>query len=174
MANGQASTRERSRIRGPSSGFILPSCAKLRMRLFVSRPRSSAAASGRSATSWNSRFVSAIAGRFTAASFSARDSAFAITSAAGTTRFTIPSFERAVRIDRLAERDQLERRLAPDLAHEVRHHDRGDDAVLARVADPRAVGHHRDVGRDREPRAAAHGMAVDALTTGFEMRENAR
>ena len=99
------------------------------MRLFVSRPRSSAAASGRSATSWNSRFVSAIAGRFTAASFSARDSACHHLGR-GNHAVHHPQFERVVRIDRLAERDQLERRLAPDLAHKIRHHDRGDDAVL--------------------------------------------
>src|SRR6185369_1848812 len=44
---------------------------KFRIRRLVSLPRSSAAASGRSATSWNRRFVSRIAIGETAASFSA-------------------------------------------------------------------------------------------------------
>src|SRR6185503_11044604 len=70
--------------------FLL-SCAKLRMRLLVSRPRSSAGASARSATSWNRRLVSAIAGRFTDASFSANEMASARTCERGTTLLTMPN-----------------------------------------------------------------------------------
>ncbi len=68
----------------------------------------------------------------------------------------------ALRVHRLAERHQLEGRLASGLAHQVRHHDRGHDAVLRLgIAERGAFGHHRHVARDGEPRAAAHRRAVD-------------
>src|SRR5438094_1215540 len=74
------------RLHVPSS-----SVPKLRMRLFASRPRSSARSSGRSATSWKSCLVCAIAGRLTAASCAASASAAFMRLARGTTRFTMPS-----------------------------------------------------------------------------------
>src|SRR6185503_5783163 len=64
---------------------------KLLMRRLVSRPRSSAGASARSATSWNRRLVSAMATRFTAASFSARATAVGRTSLKEQTLLTIPN-----------------------------------------------------------------------------------
>ena len=81
----------------------------------------------------------------------------------GTTRFTMPSSSARRASIGSPSRDQLERRLAPDLAHQVRHHDRGDDAVLhLGIAELRAdSAMSGEVAGEREARAAAHRRAVD-------------
>ena len=65
-------------------------------------------------------------------------------------------------VQRLSGRGQLERGLDADMAHQIGHHDRGDDAVPdLRIADLRGCRHHGKVAAEGEARAAAHRGAVD-------------